>query len=179
MFPEQVVGTQESKSEPPARNKKQQKRAGGLRAYLTDMVKGGKPKELGNSVDLPEDRCFVGLDAYREADQLWRGQLRHPGDPAGVPPAAHLEAAVKAGKNLFTEKPVAVDATGIRKVLAAGRGVEEEGPGDRRRHPAAAPERLHRDDQADPGRGIGDVVVDCGAPGTASGIWFHDRASRA
>src|SRR5262249_16227118 len=31
----------------------------------------------------------------------------------------HICATVAAGKNLFTEKPVATDATGIRKVLAA------------------------------------------------------------
>ncbi len=37
--------------------------------------------------------------------------------PPGFRPI-HLEAAVKAGKNIFCEKPVAVDATGIRKCYA-------------------------------------------------------------
>ena len=38
--------------------------------------------------------------------------------PPGFRPQ-HIEATIKAGKHLFTEKPVAVDGTGIRKVLAA------------------------------------------------------------
>src|SRR5439155_16951171 len=38
--------------------------------------------------------------------------------PPGFRPS-HLEAAVAAGKNIFTEKPVATDGPGIRKVLAA------------------------------------------------------------
>ena len=53
--------------------------------------------------------------------------------PPGFRPQ-HIEAAVKAGKNLFTEKPVAVDGTGIRKVLAAAEEAKQEEP--RRSSPA-------------------------------------------
>ena len=65
-----------------------------------------------------ESNCFSGFDAYR-------GVLSTDCDivilatPPGFRPD-HFAAAIAAGKHVFTEKPVAVDGTGIRKVLAAG-----------------------------------------------------------
>ena len=64
----------------------------------------------------------------------------------------HLKAAIEAGKNVFIEKPAAVDVPGVHMVIEAGELAKQEEPGHRRRHPAAAPEELHRDDQAHPGR---------------------------
>ena len=40
--------------------------------------------------------------------------------PPGYRPI-HFEAAVEAGKHVFTEKPIATDATGARRFMAAGR----------------------------------------------------------
>src|SRR5215212_2424170 len=65
VFPEPVIGETDSKANPPAAGRRA-KRAGGLRPYLTEFVQGGKAKELGNTVDLPEDRCFVGLDGFEK-----------------------------------------------------------------------------------------------------------------
>ena len=92
--------------------------------------------------DVTDDRCFVGFDAYQKVIDCC--DLVILATPPGFRPQ-HIEAAVKAGKNLFTEKPVAVDGPGIRKVLAAVRGGQEEEPGRRRRHPAPPPGRLHRE----------------------------------
>src|SRR5262249_47291151 len=66
----------------------------------------------------PPARCFVGLDAYKQvigagADVVL---LATPGAFRPHP----LLAAVAAGKHVFAEKPLAVDATGVRRVLAAG-----------------------------------------------------------
>jgi predicted dehydrogenase len=71
-------------------------------------------------IDVPEDRQFVGFDAYKKAIDTLDGPdvviLATP--PAFRPP--HLEYAVQQGRNVFMEKSFAVDAPGIRRVLAAG-----------------------------------------------------------
>lgn len=74
-------------------------------------------RQLGNTVDVPEDRCFVGLDAYKK---VLHADIDYVilATPPGFRPI-HLAAAVAAGKHVFTEKPVAVDGPGIRRVLAA------------------------------------------------------------
>lgn len=78
---------------------------------------GDNLKKAGNSINCPDERCFVGFDAYEKV--LGSGiDYVILATPPGFRPQ-HLEAAVAAGKNIFTEKPVATDAAGIRKVLAA------------------------------------------------------------
>ncbi|MFW6259861.1 MAG: Gfo/Idh/MocA family protein, partial [Tangfeifania sp.] len=50
----------------------------------------------------------------------------------------HLEAAIQAGKNVFMEKPAAVDPVGVRQIIATSRVAEEKGltviTGTQRRH---------------------------------------------
>src|SRR5262249_37694991 len=75
-------------------------------------------KQHGNSVDLPDDRCHVGLDAYEKVINTPGVNYVILATPPGFRPMC-LQAAVAAGKNIFTEKPVGVDGPGIRKVLAA------------------------------------------------------------
>ncbi|EDM35773.1 probable oxidoreductase [Pedobacter sp. BAL39] len=69
-----------------------------------------------DKVDVPQDRRFVGFDAYKQAIALADVVLLVT--PPGFRPI-HFEEAVKQGKHVFMEKPVAVDAPGIRRVLAA------------------------------------------------------------
>lgn len=65
-------------------------------------------------VEVPEDYKFAGFEAYKQAiDQADVVILATP--PAFRP--AHFEYAISRGKHVFMEKPVAVDAPGIRKVL--------------------------------------------------------------
>src|SRR5207244_6238557 len=75
-------------------------------------------KGLGTTVDLPQANCFVGLDAYDKVINTPGVNYVILATPPGFRPL-HIQAAIAAGKNLFTEKPVGVDGTGIRKVLAA------------------------------------------------------------
>ncbi|MCX2575389.1 Gfo/Idh/MocA family protein [Pedobacter sandarakinus] len=67
-------------------------------------------------MDVPKERQFVGFDAYQKAIPLADVVLLVT--PPGFRPI-HFEEAVKQGKHIFMEKPVAVDAPGIRRVLAA------------------------------------------------------------
>ncbi|TWT73462.1 Inositol 2-dehydrogenase [Posidoniimonas polymericola] len=79
---------------------------------------GDGPGNVADIVDVPAERQFVGLDAYK-------GLLETDCDlvvlatPPGFRPV-QFEAAVNAGKHVFTEKPLATDAHGVRRVLAAG-----------------------------------------------------------
>lgn len=69
-------------------------------------------------VDVATDRQFLGLDAYRQVMARDDVDVVILTTPPGFRPF-HFEAAVKAGKHVFMEKPVAVDSPGVRKVLAA------------------------------------------------------------
>ncbi|MFD2573400.1 Gfo/Idh/MocA family protein [Spirosoma soli] len=70
----------------------------------------GTPK-----VDVPEDHRFVGFDAYKQAIAL--ADVVILATPPGFRPS-HFEEAIRQGKHVFMEKPVATDAPGVRKVLA-------------------------------------------------------------
>jgi predicted dehydrogenase len=69
--------------------------------------------QYAKQVKITPDTTFGGLDAYQKllATDV---NLVILATPPGFRPY-HLEAAIKAGKNIFCEKPVAVDATGARK----------------------------------------------------------------
>jgi predicted dehydrogenase len=68
--------------------------------------------------DVPDDRCFAGFDAYQKVMDLKDVDLVILASPPGFRPQ-HIQAAVDAGKHIFAEKPVAVDAPGVRAVVAA------------------------------------------------------------
>lgn len=69
-----------------------------------------------DKLDVPEDRKFVGFDAYQKAIPL--ADVVILATSPGFRPI-HFEEAVRQGKHVFMEKPVAVDIPGIRRVLAA------------------------------------------------------------
>jgi predicted dehydrogenase len=98
-----------------------------------------------DKLDVSDDRCFVGLDAYQKVIDCC--DMVMLATPPGFRPQ-HIEATIKAGKHLFAEKPVAVDGTGIRKVLAAHDEAVRKGlsvvTGTQRRHQAGYVECLKR-----------------------------------
>jgi predicted dehydrogenase len=117
------------------------------RERLSKFAERKEIKERGNGIDLPESRCFVGLDAYQKVINCPDVNYVILATPPGFRPI-HIEAAVTAGKNLFAEKPVAVDGPGIRKVLAAYEEAQKQGlhivAGTQRRHQRAYLETLKR-----------------------------------
>ncbi|MEE8451890.1 MAG: Gfo/Idh/MocA family oxidoreductase [Thermoguttaceae bacterium] len=71
-------------------------------------------------VDVPTDRQFVGFNGFKKAiDFLDQTDVVILATPPTFRPM-HLEYAVEKGRNVFMEKSFAVDAPGIRRVLAAG-----------------------------------------------------------
>jgi predicted dehydrogenase len=75
-------------------------------------------KHIANKMDVPEERRFSGWDAYKELLALKEVDVVILATPPAFRPL-HLKAAIEAGKHVFAEKPVAVDPTGVRKVLEA------------------------------------------------------------
>ena len=123
-------------------------------------------------VRVPEERQFVGFDAYKgvldsDADMVILAT------PPGFRPL-HFEAAIDAGKHVFMEKPVAVDAPGVRRVLKAGEIAKEKNlavaVGLQRRH-----ERLYREviERLKDGA-IGDLIYSR-AYWNGAGVWVRPR----
>jgi myo-inositol 2-dehydrogenase / D-chiro-inositol 1-dehydrogenase len=89
-----------------------------------------------HNVEVPDQNCFVGFDAYQ--------RLIDSGVDVVIEAAAshfrprHFEAAVRARKHVFIEKPAAVDPVGVRSVIATGKMADAQGltvvAGTQRRH---------------------------------------------
>jgi predicted dehydrogenase len=74
-----------------------------------------KIQSIATKIDVPPERCFVGFDAYKSVIASGVDVVLLAAPPHFRP--LHLKAAVDAGKHIFAEKPVAVDAPGVRAVL--------------------------------------------------------------
>lgn len=129
-------------------------------------------KSHKDKVDVPEENRFVGFEGYK---QLLATDIDVVliATPPGFRPV-HFEAAVKAGKHIFAEKPVAVDPAGVRRFLAA---VEESKKKDllvqiglQRRHERAYRETIRRLQDGQ----IGDIVA-ARAYWNNQGVWVRGR----
>ena len=80
-----------------------------------DNEEAGKVN-LKAKIDVPEERKFTGFDGYLKAIALADVVLL--ATPPGFRPI-HFEEAIKQGKHVFVEKPVATDPAGIQKMLAS------------------------------------------------------------
>jgi predicted dehydrogenase len=83
-----------------------------------NWAQGTETSALTTSIKLDDDHCFSGWDAYQKIMAI--PEINYV--ILTTPPHfrhIHLKAAIEAGKNAFIEKPVAVDCTGIRSVIAS------------------------------------------------------------
>lgn len=123
-------------------------------------------------VEVPEDRIFTGLDAYKRAIDS-DCDLVVIATPPGFKPQ-QFEYAVKKGKHVFMEKPVATDAPGVRRVLAAVAESKRKnlmvGVGLQRRHEPKYVETVKRIQDG----AIGDVILSR-VYWNGGGIWYRDR----
>ena len=116
----------------------------------------------GDKVDVPEDRKFIGFDAYKKAMDCLR-----PGDVVifTTPPAfrwVHFTYAIKKGLHVFMEKPVTVDGPTSRRMLklsdkATARNLKV-GVGLMSRHSRALEELAKRVQDGE----IGDIILQRG-----------------
>jgi myo-inositol 2-dehydrogenase / D-chiro-inositol 1-dehydrogenase len=149
-------------------------------AAICDLVESkakatltGLKKRHPDRVMATADEVFSGLDGYKKLLASPDVNYVILATPPGFRPY-HLEAAVEAGKNIFTEKPVAVDVTGIRKVLAAAKKSREKGlkvvAGTQRRHQAGYLETMKRLHDGE----FGDILS-ARVYWNGQTPWFHQR----
>jgi len=119
-------------------------------------------KEHADQVDVPEDRKFIGFDAYKNAIDCLS-----PGDVAifATPPAfrwVHFTYAIKKGINVFMEKPVTVDGPTSRRMFKLGEEASAKnlkvGVGLMSRHSRALEELAKRIHDGE----IGEVILQRG-----------------
>ena len=141
-----------------------------------DRIKGclksvEKDQNLVAKLDCPEDRQFPGLDGFRKV--LEHCDLVILATPPGFRPY-HFEAAVQAGKHVFMEKPVCVDAFGARLCLAAAKLADAKKlkvvVGLQRRY-----DRRYRETIARIREGLAGDIIGGQVYWNGSGIWYRDR----
>ena len=89
-----------------------------------EMTREELAKEISGRVKVDGAHHFVGFDAYKKlaASDLDIVMLATPPGYRSI----HFEAAVAAKKHVFTEKPIATDATGVRRFMAAAKRAAEQ-----------------------------------------------------
>jgi predicted dehydrogenase len=130
-------------------------------------------KELKNKhKDNVDAKAFIGVDGYKEvlASDVDMVILT---SPPGFRPL-HFEAAVKAGKHVFMEKPVATDAPGVRRVLEANKIAK-----DKKLAVAVGLQRHHQSDYKSTIKmlkegAIGDIIL-TRAYWNGDGVWTRNR----
>ncbi|MGH7139658.1 MAG: Gfo/Idh/MocA family protein, partial [Pirellulales bacterium] len=140
-----------------------------LNGSLNNIQKEGN---FSAKIDVPKDRQFVGFDAYKKV--LEAGvDLVILATPPGFRPI-HFAAAVDAGKHIFMEKPVAVDAPGVRAVLDAAKKAKDKGLGVgvglQRRHQKSYLETIKRLQDGAIGK-----IVTMRAYWNGAGVWVNPR----
>jgi predicted dehydrogenase len=120
---------------------------------------GNLKRSMASQVDVPDDRKFIGFDAYKKAMDCLKS-----GDVAifATPPAfrwVHFTYAIQKGINVFMEKPTTVDGPSTRKMLKLAEESEKRnlkvGVGLMCRHCAAREELFKRIK----GGEIGDITL--------------------
>ena len=130
-------------------------------------------KRFADQVDVPQDRVFVGLNAYKDAIAT-DCDLVVLATPPGFRPMQYA-AAIEAGKHVFMEKPCCVDAPGYKELIRASKLADEKnllvGVGLQRRHEPKYMETIKRVHDGAIGKVLFTRVYWNG-----SGIWNRGRA---
>lgn len=84
-------------------------------------------KKKGEQVEVPQERQFIGFDAYKKAIDCLK-----PGDVAimATPPAfrwVHFKYAIEKGVHVFMEKPLTVDGPTSKKMFALADDADKKG----------------------------------------------------
>ena len=127
-------------------------------------------KKFEGRIKISNENCFSGFDCHERLAQCDADLLCMATAPAFR--GRQMLAAIKAGKNVFTEKPVATDPTGCREVMEAARIADEKGLaivcGTQRRHEFGRVELMKRIHDGAIGELVGGQCYWYGG-----GIWFR------
>lgn len=83
-----------------------------------ELARASLRRRLGDRAEVADSHCYAGFDAYKQLLASGVDMVILAEAPHFRP--QHLQACVDAGVHVFSEKPMAVDAPGVRRVLAAG-----------------------------------------------------------
>ena len=121
-------------------------------------------------IKVDEDHLFWGFDCHEKLAQCDADILLMATAPAFR--GRQMMAAIKAGKHVFTEKPVATDVAGCREVMAASALAKEKGLaivcGTQRRHESNRVELMKRIHDGQIGELVGGQCYWYGG-----GIWYR------
>ncbi len=125
---------------------------------LQRSLKGLKAiNEIGERVDVPAERQFIGFDAYRQMLTLDLDVVLLATPPAFRP--LHYAAAIGAGKHVFMEKPCCVDGPGFRSLMETNKQADEKDlkvvVGLQRRHQQSYLEGMKRVHDGE----VGDIIL--------------------
>ncbi len=137
-----------------------------------DSSRKALKQKFNEQVTVDDSRCFSGFDAYRKL--LDSGvHVALMAEPPHFRPM-HIEACVEAGVHVFAEKPMAVDAPGVRRVLAAGEKARQKNlsfvSGFETRYSDSAREAFKRVQAGE----IGDILTIEGVYNTGP-LWHRGR----
>lgn len=128
--------------------------------------------ELKANVDVPKDRVFWGFDNYKKVIDSDVDMVIMASPPGFRP--EHVRYAVEKGKHVFMEKPVAVDAPGVRMILEAGELAKQKKlgivTGTIKRHQASYMETIKRIHDGE----IGEILA-AQCYYNTSELWNHGR----
>jgi myo-inositol 2-dehydrogenase/D-chiro-inositol 1-dehydrogenase len=131
-----------------------------------------KQAKIADKIQVTPENCFVGFDAYQKVIDCGVDVVLLCSPPHFRP--AQIRAAVAAGKHIFAEKPVAVDAPGVRSVLASCEEAKKKGlsvvSGLCWRYSLPKRDIMQRVLDG----GIGDIVAIQATYNTGT-LWKHDR----
>ena len=81
-------------------------------------------KDIADKIDVTPDRKFDGFDGYKKLLDCGVDVVLLTTPPGFRP--LHLDAAIRAGKHVFCEKPVAVDVAGAKAVIETAKLAKEK-----------------------------------------------------
>ena len=129
-----------------------------------------RDKKFEGRIKISNENCFSGFDCDEKIAKSDVDLICMATAPAFR--GRQMLAAIKAGKHVFTEKPVATDPTGCREVMEAARIADEKGLaivcGTQRRHEFGRVELMKRIHDGELGELVGGQCYWYGG-----GIWFR------
>ena len=133
---------------------------------LADKLKAEK------NIDVPADKRFVGLDAYKQVIDSGVDVVINATPPFFRP--SHFQYAVEKNKHCFLEKPICVDAVGYRTIIAAAKQAQAKNlrvvTGTQRHHQRNYVESYQKIMEGTIGEITGGVVY-----WNQNMLWYRDR----